>query len=113
MPIAVSDAVERLVKNRATLQIMSPLSESAADLSVETAYRIQRALESKLVEGGERVVGWKAGFTNASPARELRGEGARAGLPPRLGRLRQRRRRAHLALRRRRAGSGDGLCHEG
>ena len=46
MPIAVSDAVERLVKNRATLQTMSPLSESASDLSVETAYRIQRALES-------------------------------------------------------------------
>ena len=37
MPIAVSDAVERLVKNRATLQIMSPLSESASDLSIETA----------------------------------------------------------------------------
>ena len=66
MPIAVSDAVERLVKNRATLQTMSPLSESASDLSVETAYRIQRALEAKLVEGGDRVVGWKAGFTNAT-----------------------------------------------
>jgi 2-keto-4-pentenoate hydratase len=66
MPIAMSDAVERLVKNRATLQTMSPLSESAPDLSVETAYRIQRALEAKLVEGGDRVVGWKAGFTNAS-----------------------------------------------
>src|SRR5216684_2633479 len=51
MPIVVSDAVDRLVKNRASGQTMPPLSESAPDLSVETAYRIQRALESKLVEG--------------------------------------------------------------
>src|SRR6266852_6171209 len=66
MPIAVSDAVDRLVKSRASGQTMSPMSESAPDLSVETAYTIQRALESKLVEGGDRVVGWKAGFTNAA-----------------------------------------------
>lgn len=66
MPIAVSDAVERLVKSRATCQTMLPLSEPASDLSIETAYKIQRALERKLVEGGDRVVGWKAGFTNAT-----------------------------------------------
>ncbi len=66
MPIVVSDAVDRLVKSRASGQTMPPLSESAPDLSLETAYRIQRALESKLVEGGDRVIGWKAGFTNAT-----------------------------------------------
>ena len=66
MPIVVSDAVDRLVKSRASGQTMPPLSESATYLSVETAYRIQRALESTLVEGGDRVVGWKAGFTNAA-----------------------------------------------
>jgi 2-keto-4-pentenoate hydratase len=66
MPIVVGNAVKRLVESRATHQPMPPLSESAPDLSVETAYAIQRALERKLVEGGERVIGWKAGFTNAS-----------------------------------------------
>src|ERR1700746_2781279 len=66
MPIVVGDAVERLVARRVTHQTMPPLSESASDLSGEPACAIQRALEKKLVEGGERVVGWKAGFTNAS-----------------------------------------------
>jgi len=64
MPTAVRDAVERLIANRATHQTMSPLSESVPDLSIETAYKIQRALGEKLVEGGERVIGWKVGFTN-------------------------------------------------
>lgn len=66
MPIAVSDAVERLLKNRASREVAPPLSESAADLTLEQGYAIQRALEKALVDRGDRVVGWKAGLTNAT-----------------------------------------------
>ncbi len=66
MPIVVSDAVQRLVKNRASRELAPPLSETAADLTLEQGYAIQRALEKALVERGDRVVGWKAGFTNAT-----------------------------------------------
>jgi 2-oxopent-4-enoate/cis-2-oxohex-4-enoate hydratase len=66
MPIVVSDAVERLVKNRASREVGPPLSETAADLTLEQGYAIQRALEKALVERGDRVVGWKAGFTNVT-----------------------------------------------
>jgi len=66
MPIVVSDAVERLVKSRAGREVSPPLSETAADLTLEQGYAIQRALERALVERGDRVVGWKAGFTNAT-----------------------------------------------
>ena len=66
MPIVVSDAVQRLVKNRASRKVAPPLSETAADLTLEQGYAIQRALEKTLVERGDRVVGWKAGFTNAT-----------------------------------------------
>ena len=66
MPIVVSDAAQRLVKNRSSREVAPPLSESAADLTLEQGYAIQRALEKALVERGDRVVGWKAGFTNAT-----------------------------------------------
>lgn len=66
MPIVVSDAVQRLVKNRAGREVAPPLSETAADLTLEQGYAIQRALEKALVERGDRVIGWKAGFTNAT-----------------------------------------------
>jgi len=66
MPMAVSDAVQRLVKNRASREAAPPLSETAPDLTLEQGYAIQRALEKTLVERGDRVVGWKAGFTNAA-----------------------------------------------
>ena len=66
MPIVVSDAVQRLVKNRESREVAPPLSETAPDLTLEQGYAIQRALEKTLVERGDRVVGWKAGFTNAT-----------------------------------------------
>lgn len=66
MPIVVSDAVQRLVKNRASRKVAPPLSETAPDMTLEQGYAIQRALEKALVERGDRVVGWKAGFTNAA-----------------------------------------------
>ena len=66
MPIVVSEAAQRLVKNRSSREVAPPLSESAADLTLEQGYAIQRVLEKALVERGDRVVGWKAGFTNAT-----------------------------------------------
>ena len=45
---------------------MTPLSEKHPDLSLEDAYAVQRSLEQALVLRGERVIGWKAGFTNAA-----------------------------------------------
>jgi 2-keto-4-pentenoate hydratase len=66
MPMIVSDAVEQLVRNRKSREAAPPLSESAPDLTLDQAYAIQRALERALVERGDRVVGWKAGFTNAA-----------------------------------------------
>jgi len=66
MPIVLSDAVQRLVKNRQSRELAPPLSEIAPDLTLAQAYAVQRALETALVERGDRVVGWKAGFTNAA-----------------------------------------------
>ena len=66
MPIVVSDAVQRLVRNRASREAAPPLSETAPDLTLAQGYAIQRALEQALVARGDRVVGWKAGFTNAT-----------------------------------------------
>jgi 2-oxopent-4-enoate/cis-2-oxohex-4-enoate hydratase len=66
MPIVVADAVQRLVKNRSVREAAPPLSENAPDMTLEQGYHIQRSLERALCEGGDRVVGWKAGFTNAT-----------------------------------------------
>jgi 2-keto-4-pentenoate hydratase len=66
MPIAVGDAVQRLVENRSAKGTAPPLSESVPDMTLDQGYAIQRALEKALVERGDRVVGWKAGFTNAA-----------------------------------------------
>ena len=66
MPIVVSDAVQRLIKNRSVKDVAAPLSESAPDLTLEQGYAIQRSLAGALCDGGDRVDGWKAGFTNAA-----------------------------------------------
>jgi 2-keto-4-pentenoate hydratase len=66
MPMVVSEAVQRLVGNRQSRETAPPLSESRPDMTLDQAYAIQRALEKALVERGDRVVGWKAGFTNAA-----------------------------------------------
>jgi 2-keto-4-pentenoate hydratase len=64
MPIAIPDAVERLIKGRLAREMSAPLTEIAPDLTLERAYEIQRALEQALVARGERVIGWKVGFTS-------------------------------------------------
>jgi 2-keto-4-pentenoate hydratase len=66
MPMIVNDVVQRLVGNRKSREVAPPLSESAPDVTLDQAYAVQRALEKALVDGGDRVVGWKAGFTNAA-----------------------------------------------
>lgn len=66
MPIAVDSAVDHLLHARLTHQAVAPLTEFAPDLGLEEAYSIQRALEQALILRGERVVGWKVGFTSAA-----------------------------------------------
>lgn len=66
MPIAVDSAVDYLLQARASHQPVAPLTEFADDLTLEEAYAVQRALEQAFVLRGERVIGWKVGFT--SPA---------------------------------------------
>ena len=66
MPIALDAAVDHLLGSRDGHRPVSPLSERYPDLSLEDAYAVQRALEQALVLRGERVIGWKAGFTNAA-----------------------------------------------
>lgn len=66
MPIAIAAAVEHLLAGRKGHELCSPLTEEEPDLSVEKAYEIQAALEQALTAAGERVIGWKAGFTDAA-----------------------------------------------
>ncbi|HSL48106.1 MAG TPA: fumarylacetoacetate hydrolase family protein [Candidatus Deferrimicrobiaceae bacterium] len=58
--------VEHLLKGRVGRALASPISEVAPDLTLEQAYRLQRQLEEALVGRGERVVGYKVGFTSAA-----------------------------------------------
>lgn len=53
-----------LVDIRRQPRAIPPPSESAA-LSLDEAYAVQDRLRERLLAGGERVIGWKAGFTNA------------------------------------------------
>jgi 2-keto-4-pentenoate hydratase len=58
--------VERLLQGRLGGQASAPLSQSTPDLTLEQAYGLQRQLEQALVGRGERVVGYKVGFTTAA-----------------------------------------------
>lgn len=66
MPIALDAAVDHLLQSRDGHRAVTPLTEKYPDLSLGEAYGVQRALEQALVLRGERVIGWKAGFTNAA-----------------------------------------------
>ncbi|HET8575746.1 MAG TPA: fumarylacetoacetate hydrolase family protein [Methylomirabilota bacterium] len=66
MPISIPAAVEQLLKGRVSPQLMTPLSETAPDLTLEQGYAVQRALAQALAGRGERVIGWKVGFTSPS-----------------------------------------------
>ncbi|MFI5326407.1 MAG: hypothetical protein ACHQ7H_09260, partial [Candidatus Rokuibacteriota bacterium] len=58
--------VEHLLKGRLGRAAVSPVGELAPDLTLEQAYALQRQLEQALVGRGERVVGYKVGFTTAA-----------------------------------------------
>lgn len=58
--------VEHLLKARLGRASASPIGDLAPDLALEEAYALQRQLEQALVARGERVVGYKVGFTNAA-----------------------------------------------
>ncbi|MCI0547954.1 MAG: fumarylacetoacetate hydrolase family protein [Candidatus Rokubacteria bacterium] len=60
------DAVRHLLQSRDGHLPIPPLTATASDLGLDEAYRMQRALEQVLCDRGERVIGWKAGFTTAS-----------------------------------------------
>jgi 2-keto-4-pentenoate hydratase len=53
-----------LVDIRRQPRLIPPPSESTP-LSLDDAYALQDRLRERLVARGERVIGWKAGFTNA------------------------------------------------
>lgn len=54
--------IERFINNRGKRAQIPPPSESRA-LSTSDAYGLQDRLREALVARGERVIGWKAGFT--------------------------------------------------
>jgi 2-oxopent-4-enoate/cis-2-oxohex-4-enoate hydratase len=58
--------VEHLLQGRLGRAPARPISERAPDLTLEQAYALQRRLEEALVGRGERVVGYKVGFTTAA-----------------------------------------------
>jgi 2-keto-4-pentenoate hydratase len=66
MPIATLTAVERLLHGRLDHEATTPLTEDAPELTLEQAYVIQREVERALLSRGERVIGWKVGFTGAA-----------------------------------------------
>lgn len=56
--------VATLLDIRQRPRLIAPPSETQR-LSVDEAYAVQDRLRERLVAQGERVIGWKAGFTNA------------------------------------------------
>jgi 2-keto-4-pentenoate hydratase len=61
-----SPLVEHLLKGRLGHRAVSPLGEVSPALTIEQAYALQRELEQALVARGERVVGFKVGFTTTA-----------------------------------------------
>jgi 2-keto-4-pentenoate hydratase len=66
MPTDTAAAVQHLLTGRLGHQTIAPLTEKDPTLDLATAYAIQRSLEDTLVARGERVAGWKVGFTSAA-----------------------------------------------
>jgi 2-keto-4-pentenoate hydratase len=58
--------VEHLVQGRLRRGLARPVSELAPGLSLEQAYALQEQLAQALIGRGERVVGYKVGFTTAA-----------------------------------------------
>jgi 2-keto-4-pentenoate hydratase len=58
--------IEPLLRARETHRPVAPPSETTP-LSLAEAYRVQDELRDALVKRGERLLGWKAGFTGKAP----------------------------------------------
>jgi len=58
--------VEYLIGARDGREAVAPVSETHGELTIEQAYGVQRALQEALERRGERVMGWKVGFTSAA-----------------------------------------------
>ena len=65
-PVTAHALVEHLLQARLSRAPASPIGDLVPDLALEEAYALQRRLEEALVARGERVVGYKVGFTNAA-----------------------------------------------
>ena len=70
--LSIPNAVEHLLRARLGRECVTPLTDVVPDLALTDAYAIQRSLEEAVVARGERVIGWKVGFTGAA-AREAYG----------------------------------------
>jgi 2-oxopent-4-enoate/cis-2-oxohex-4-enoate hydratase len=66
VPLSIPGAVDRLIAGRFGPAMMTPLTEEAPDLTLAQAYAVQQHLERAVEARGERVVGWKVGFTSAA-----------------------------------------------
>ena len=66
MTVSIQTAVECLIDARSSRRMLSPLSETYGDLTLEHAYAIQDALRAEFERRGERPIGWKLGATSPS-----------------------------------------------
>ncbi len=66
MTISIQTAVKSLIDARTSRRLLTPLSETYGDLTLEHAYAIQDALRAELDRRGERPIGWKLGATSPS-----------------------------------------------
>jgi len=66
MPDSRATIVDRLLRGRLGPEAVTPLTEALPALAAAEAYEIQSDLERALTALGDRVVGWKVGFTNAA-----------------------------------------------
>ncbi len=63
-------AIEPLIANRREPRLIEPPS-AVRRLSVAEAYAVQDRLRSALLDRGERLIGWKAGLTNAKGQKQF------------------------------------------
>ena len=78
-------------------------------LSLAEAYRLQDVLRETLLRRGEKVTGWKAGFTESCGAGRVPGERARVRVSPGLQRVAVGRGGSHLLVHGARRRGGGGL----
>jgi 2-keto-4-pentenoate hydratase len=66
----VEQIAERIVQARARRRSLRPLTDSIP-LTMEQAYRIQAAVTGHRVASGQRVVGWKLGYTSQAMREQM------------------------------------------